>query len=225
MNAPVPARAGAWPMLRAMVGVGAFCGLLIVGVYELTRPVIERNRAEALERAILEVVPGAVSSASFRWNQDHFEPATGPATGENRVHAAFDEQGALAGIAVEAHGQGYQDTIKVLWGYSAEQHAMIGLQVLESKETPGLGDRIESDPEFAANFRGLDVSLAPGGGELAHRIVTVAHGKKSNPWEVDGITGATISSKAIGRILDESASFWIPKISARLDELRRGEEP
>ena len=40
-----------WPMYRAMVGVGLGCGLLIVAVYQLTRPIIERNEAEALQRA------------------------------------------------------------------------------------------------------------------------------------------------------------------------------
>ncbi|HSM13421.1 MAG TPA: FMN-binding protein [Thermoanaerobaculia bacterium] len=226
MIAPVAPRASAWPMLRAMVGVGAFCGLLIVGVYELTRPVIERKKAEALERAILEVVPAAASSASFRLTaEDRFEPASGPAGKETRVHAAYDAAGALVGFAVEARGQGYQDTIRVLWGYAPDRQAIVGLRVLESKETPGLGDRIESDPAFAENFRELDVSVDEAGTALAHPIVAVAHGTKSNPWEVDGITGATISSKAIGRILDESAEFWAPRLRRELATFERREAP
>ena len=32
------------------------------------------------------------------------------------------------------------------------------------------------------------------------------------PWEVDGITGATISSRAIGNILGESTAKWVPLI-------------
>ena len=43
-------------MYRALVGVGLLCGLLIVSVYEITRPVIARNRAEALERGANAVV-------------------------------------------------------------------------------------------------------------------------------------------------------------------------
>ena len=46
---PAPARA--WHMYRAMVGVGLLCGLLIVTVFQLTRPVIERKKAEALRAA------------------------------------------------------------------------------------------------------------------------------------------------------------------------------
>ena len=37
-------------------------------------------------------------------------------------HAA----GALVGVAVEAQGQGYADTIRVLWGYSPERAALVG---------------------------------------------------------------------------------------------------
>ena len=53
-----PPAPSVWHMYRAMVGIGMLCGLLIVAVFELTRPVIERNKAEALQRAIFQVLPG-----------------------------------------------------------------------------------------------------------------------------------------------------------------------
>ena len=43
---------------------------------------------------------------------------------------------------------GYQDVIRVLYGYSFAEEAVVGIRVLESKETPGLGTRIETDPDF-----------------------------------------------------------------------------
>ena len=45
----------AWPMYRALVGVGVVCALLIVGVFLYTLPIIEVNRAEALRKAIFQV--------------------------------------------------------------------------------------------------------------------------------------------------------------------------
>ena len=48
-----------WPLYRALVGVGLVCGLLIVSVFVLTGPVIARNEAEALQRAVFQVLPGA----------------------------------------------------------------------------------------------------------------------------------------------------------------------
>ncbi len=48
----------------------------------------------------------------------------------------------------------------------------------------------------------------------------VAQGTKTEPWQIDGITGATISSKAVGAMLDKSAGRWIPEIGRHLDDLR-----
>jgi Na+-translocating ferredoxin:NAD+ oxidoreductase RnfG subunit len=44
-------------MYRAVVGIGFICGFAIVGVYEWTRPIIQRNQIEMREQAIKEVLP------------------------------------------------------------------------------------------------------------------------------------------------------------------------
>lgn len=218
---PPSAPAPVWPMYRALVGVGMVCGLLIVSAFEITRPVIAKNRAEALERAIFQVLPAARSSRAFRPVEGGgFEPADGAVEGGERVYAGFDDRGALVGIALEARGMGYQDTIHLLYGYAPEADAIVGMQVLESKETPGLGDRIEVDPVFRANFERLDVTLSADGTALAHAIEVVGHGTKTDPWQIDGITGATISSKAVGAMLDRSAGRLIPELERHLDDLR-----
>ncbi len=118
---------------------------------------------------------------------------------------------------------GYQDTIRLLYGYSAENDAIIGFQVLDSKETPGLGDKILFDAEFLANFARLDVTLAQDGARLAHDIVSVRHGQKTQPWQVDAITGATVSSNAIANILNKSAARFVPAIRAHVDDFRETE--
>ena len=148
--------APAWPMYRAMVGIGILCALLIVAVVLTTLPRIERNRAEALERAVLQVLPGAVGFRRHDIGRD--------------VYAAFDPDGQLVGVALEAQAMGYQDTVRILYGYDPARQAVVGMRVLESRETPGLGDRIETDPVFTANFEALDVSLAADSASLAHPI-------------------------------------------------------
>ena len=124
------------------------------------------------------------------------------------------------GIAIEARGQGFQDAIQVLYGFDPEKEIIIGFYVLDSRETPGLGDKISSDPGFQENFKALAARLDNSGKKLEHAIQTVKHGTKSKPWEIDAITGATISSKAVGAILNHSAQFWAPIIKAHIDELR-----
>lgn len=219
-----PVQTTTWQMYRAMVGVGLVCGLLIVTVYQATLPVIKRNEAAALERAIFQVLPDARASATFRLNEedDRFEPLEEPAEGGRVVYAGYDDDGQLVGLAIEAEGMGYADVIRVLYGYSFEQDAIIGIRVLASKETPGLGDRIETDETFLENFVRLDTSLMPDGSGLANPIVLVKPGKKTNPWEVDSITGATISAATIAEMLNESASFWIPLVQRRAGDFREG---
>ncbi len=207
-----------WPLYRAMVGVGLACALLIVVVHQSTAETIERNRAEALERAILEVLPETVSTRSLRLEGDDFVGAEeSGAEGEagERVHAGYRVDGSLAGVAIEAAGMGYQDMIRVLYGYSLEHDAIIGFEVLESRETPGLGDRIETDEEFLANFERLDVRLNEDGSAPRHAIVAVADGAKTEPWQVDGISGATISSVAVGELLRVSTERWVPLVERR----------
>jgi electron transport complex protein RnfG len=167
------------------------------------------------------VVPGAATSRSFRLTDaGGFEPAVAGDAGGRLVHAGYGPGGELVGVALEGAGMGYQDTVKLILGWSPAEHAVVGLLVLESKETPGLGDKIVTDPVFLANFARLDVALAPAGDALAHPVRAVKHAAKRDAWEVDGITGATISSVAVADIVQATCSFWLPRIEPRLDDFR-----
>jgi len=212
-----------WPMYRTLVGVGMFCGLLIAITFQGTRPVIERNRAEALQRAVFAVLPSASRSETFLVTPDGDFVPDSDAPGE-RVYAGFDDSGKLVGVAIETAGMGYADTITILYGYAPQQEAIVGIRVLTSKETPGLGDKIETDPAFLENFVALDVSLDASGKALRNPIRTVKQGQKTDAWQIDGITGATISSVAIGDMLAASSARWVPVINAQLDKLKTGDD-
>ncbi len=221
---PLPmAETPAWPMYRALVGVGVLCALLIVLVFEGTKPIIRANQIAAREQAIFLVLDGAVRAGTFRVTDQGFEPASPDANGE-LVFAGYDASGELIGVALEAAGMGYQDTVRLLYGYRFDQQAIVGIQVLESRETPGLGTRIETDPDFLENFVRLDVSLDASGEDLANPITAVKEGEKTEPWEVDCITGATVTSQAVVSILDQSASTWMPRLSGQRSAFAQREE-
>ena len=48
----------------------------------------------------------------------------------------------------------------------------------------------------------------------------VKHGTKTEPWQIDAIAGATISSQAVARMLNDSAQQMVPKIMTYLDRLQ-----
>lgn len=210
-----------------VLSVGVICSLAIVSTYEVTRPIIEGNRITFRKHAILEILPGATTIVSYQFDPDtnRFVASSNDAEGGRVVDAGFDPQGNRVGLVFETQGVGYQDTIRLLYAYSPEQQAITGIRVLESRETPGLGDRIETDQGFLNNFVQLDVSLGPGGQELAHPIEFVKPGSKTSPWQIDGITGATISSQAVAEMLRESVVEWIPRVGSRgIDFVTSGEE-
>lgn len=209
-------------MLRAMVGLGVICALMIVLAFEWTKPRIEQNKAAALEKAIFKVIPGMVSKQTFLLTPANTLVQAGASIDKNAevVYAGYDQEGKLAGIAVEASGLGFADVLRVLYGYNPATEKIVGFFVLESKETPGLGDKIEKDPQFLANFAGLDVALKDDKATLKNPPVTVKAGMKTNPWEIDGITGATISSRAIGAIINSSTTRWVPMLQQQQATLR-----
>ena len=216
-------KAKIWPMYRAVVGLGFLCGFIIVGVYEGTKPVIQRNRIEMREQAIKDVLPGAVTTQAFMLNeQEQF--VTVPSAQENGglLFAGYDESDQLVGLAIEAQGMGYQDVVRLLYGYSFESETILGIRVLESRETPGLGDRIESDPVFLKNFGTLDVRLTSDGSSVANPIEFVKPGEKTDDWQIDGISGATITSRATATLLRESSTSWLPKVNAQKDAFLKG---
>lgn len=212
----------AWSMYRAIVGIGAVCALLIVTVYQATANRIRENQERFLALAVSQVLPAAQSTVAVALTEDGRieKPADAAAL---PVFLGYDADDALVGAILTAEGMGYQDSIRVLYAYSFELDAIVGFKILDSKETPGLGDRVEKEPHFLANFEKLDATLTPDGDALLHPIVTVKQGKKTDPWQLDGITGASITAEAIGRILNDSANDRVPVLERNSAALARRE--
>jgi electron transport complex protein RnfG len=206
-------------MLMILGGISMLAGLLVVTAVQFTAPFIAENERIAIEKAIFHVVPGATSRRDFLLGPHGLEAADGDnGTGE-RIYAGYDERGRLRGIALKAEATGYQDVIRILYGYDPECQCVIGIRVLKMAETPGLGDKIAFDPAFLRNFDALEARLNAAGDALANAIHAVKHGNKTHPWQIDAISGATISSAAIGRMINASGQRMFPLIQRHLAEL------
>lgn len=207
-------------MIRTLGIIAMISGLLVVLVFEWTKPAIEANKRELIERAVFQVIPGATQRHDFVVSTDGVLPAAEASAGGITVYAGYDDAGTLRGIAAEAAAQGYQDVIRLLYGYSPECECITGIRVLKLSETPGLGDKIITDPDFRANFKALEAKLNAQMSALANAIVTVKHGSKQHPWEIDAISGATISSAAVGKALNDSAQHLLPLLVPHIGELK-----
>ncbi len=203
-----PSEPSSLRLASSLALAGLLSGLILVAVYLATKPRIQRNRAEALRAAIYKVLPGTTDIQAFKLEGEalaRFEGDPGAPTKETLVYRGLDAKGAAIGWAVPASGAGFQDDIVLLYGFAPARRAIIGMEVLESRETPGLGDKIAFDEHFRANFKELVVEP---------KIELVKKGEKTAPNQVDTITGATISCRAVVNILGKSSAEWLPRLDA-----------
>ncbi|MEN8761036.1 MAG: FMN-binding protein [Thiogranum sp.] len=219
-SAELVAATPSFAMLRTLGLVAGLSGLLVVLTYQITLPLIEENKRIAIERALFKVIPGATSRRDFVATAQGIVAADDRAAEGTLVYAGYDEQDRLVGVALEAAAQGYQDIIRILYSFDPVCQCIRGIEVLKMAETPGIGDKIAKDPVFQENFVELDARLKADGSGLANDILMVKHGTKSEPWQIDAISGATISSRAVARMLNDSAQQMVPKIITYLDRLR-----
>jgi Na+-translocating ferredoxin:NAD+ oxidoreductase subunit G len=191
-----------WRLLALMTSAGAIAGALIVSVYQLTLPRIERHKSEVERAAVLEVLKSPASFDTLYLVQGDLVktlPAGTQAKGLEKVYLGRDASGKRVGFAVSGTGNGFQEPITVMFGYDASAHAVIAMKVISNKETPGLGDKIVKDTMFVHEFAGAVSPLAG-----------VKRGNGKVPSDVEMITGATISSRAVIQIINNAIARWQP---------------
>ncbi len=152
-------------MLVVLASVCLISAAILGYVYMATFQKIEDNRKKRIENAVSEVLQGIT---------DYEKVCTEPV-----VFKGYRD-GRIAGYAVLSNGTGFQGGIVLMVGIDPELKKITGVVVLESVETPGLGDKIRSD-DFLVQFKEMAV-----------------------PVQVDAITGATISSIAVEKIVNRA---------------------
>lgn len=221
-QAAPPSFAGAFRMVRVLGTVSLLCGLFIAAAHLTTQNRIRRNQETIMRESVAQLLPGIRKQIVYGiLPSGDLTILSGVEGSGPRLFAGYDGSGNFLGVVIEASGRGYADVISAMYAYSPRRQAITGFKVVDMKETPGLGDRIGSDKDFARNFDSLDVASSPGG-TLVHPVTVVKHGTKKNPWEIDALSGATISSRAVGRMLDQSIRSVAPVIARNLDRIERG---
>jgi len=185
---PAPPAVSSRRLVLTLAGSGALAGFLLVFAYQASQPTIREHKEAALRRAVLEVLKEPARFETLYVHDGALVKEAPP--GAERVYAGYDREGRCVGFAIAAAEPGFADTVKVIFGYDPATRTLIGMKVLESKETPGLGDKIEKGP-FVSQFAGAKTPLVgvKGGG--------AGEG-------IDMITGATISSRTVIGIINRA---------------------
>lgn len=111
------------------------------------------------------------------------------------------------GFIIETVTQGYADEIRMLIGVNNDGK-VTGLVVREAHETPGLGNNVLTDHEFLAQFLNKTGSFAVAANEAdAFSGATAAAEPEGETVDVDAITGATVTSKAVVRCVNSAIAY------------------
>jgi len=183
----------AWLVLILAVCFGGS----LAGIQLALGPLIEANKINETLQKVPEMILGAEKAQKLPENKQLvIEPQTIEITKHNRkvfynVFKAKYPNGRPAGWVAKAIGQGYADKIEILVGMDHKLKKITGLFVLDQKETPGLGNKIitnEWRKQFLKKKTATPLSVTKEGAKAAH--------------EIDAITGATISSRAVCSIIN-----------------------
>ncbi len=116
-----------------------------------------------------------------------------------KVYVKEDDAGKPELIVLPIQGYGLWGTIYGFLTLESDMNTIKGISFYEHKETPGLGARIE-EPEWRAKWNGIH--SYDDSGEVATGV-TKAGNSKDN-W-VDGISGATLTSRGVSNMIQ----FWL----------------
>lgn len=167
-------------MVTVLTSIGLLSGSFLATVGLLTQERIALNKQREIEAAIIQVVPGTYSSQRLYEEKDI------------SVYGGKDKEGTLIGFAIYTSGIGFQDKITFMLGTNISFTRINGIKIIEQKETPGLGAKINDREFFLQYWENKDCSSP-----LRLRKPPVSSPEDLGPSEVNTITGATISSEAV----------------------------
>ena len=112
------------------------------------------------------------------------------------------------GFVVETNVYGYADYIRMMTAVNNDGK-VTGLVVLEAHETVGLGNEALTDHVFLKQFLNASGSfeVATHGADAFSSATGTTESADGETVEVDGITGATVTSKAVAKSVNSAVAY------------------
>jgi Na+-transporting NADH:ubiquinone oxidoreductase subunit C len=175
-----------YPVIFMLIVTVAFISVTTV-VYTFTKDTIKLNETLRLKQAVL-------SAAGVRLSKD---PAKIEKTFDERVDEVTGRDGKVRYYAIRGEGTSEIESYVVirtgagLWG----EITAGGLEIIDQNETPGLGGRID-EAWFKEQFAGKRPPLSH-----------VPEGDKASEHQFQAITGATYSTEAIQKLVNDALEY------------------
>jgi len=109
-------------------------------------------------------------------------------------------------VAFESSGVGFGGDIGVMIGVNVTDDQIVGVEVTTHAETPGIGARAKTDQSFVSQFKGF--------------ILKDTFKVKADGGQVDAMSGATVTSRAISTALTDASAYYQQNKSKIVEQLK-----
>ncbi len=203
-------------MVLVLTGIALISGLALGALNELTFETIQNNilRFKKIPAVadIYETVGGELPAAERAQVEEGLLAEKRYLDLGQREPSLFfvvRKQGEPFAVALEDYGQGFGGDLGVMVGFEIETANLVGIGITTMSETPGVGTRVKQE-SFVRQFIGMSSD-------------TVLKVKKDG-GEIDAITGATISSRAVAQAMDRARGFYTEHREAILQAVAKSPE-
>lgn len=209
-----------WKSGVTLAIVAAFCTSLVALTWQLTADRIEENKKEWLERSLQPALAGLffdspVTESMITVPPPHELPGSDAAI----IYRVYAGETPVAALFVVSARDGYAGPIRLLIGIALDGE-VTGIRVLEHRETPGLGDRIDtSKSDWVLQFDGHSLRNP----EPAKWAI------KGDGGQFDQLTGASVTPRAVIRAIKQTLTYFdtnrvaVFAAPAALDEAQESE--
>ena len=186
-------------MTLRLAAFGLITSLFVGVIYVITKPLIIEAKEEARIAHLYALAEPLLSNGTIQTPVSKEIPSSAPTSLERPlvITPIADSSGQIGSVIPFRSTKGYSGTIQLLIALDQDQR-IVGLRAIDHKETPGLGDKIDTrKTDWILSFNGLSY------GDLS-----------PNDWAVDkdggrfdSFTGATITPRAVVNALRDTLSY------------------
>jgi electron transport complex protein RnfG len=186
-------------MTLRLAAFGLITSLFVGVIYVITKPLIIEAKEEARIAQLYALAEPLLSNGAIQTPVSKELPSSAPTSLERPlvITPIADSSGQIGSVIPFRSTEGYSGTIQLLIALDQDQR-IVGLRAIDHKETPGLGDKIDTrKTDWILSFNGLSY------GDLS-----------PNDWAVDkdggrfdSFTGATITPRAVVNALRDTLSY------------------
>ena len=182
-----------------LAAIAAVCTALVAATYQSTKARIAANEQAWLEQSLQPALAGVFFEGSVTESKLIIPPPHElPGRSDVLVYRVYAEDEPVASLFAVTAPDGYAGPIGVLVGI-AYDGTITGIRILEHRETPGLGDRIESSrSDFVFQFDGRSL------GDPDEKGWAI----KRDGGQFDQLTGASVTPRAVINAIRQTLLYF-----------------